>query len=176
MNHYSSICIKEQVGFFGDKTLDQILKGTPIPKNFDLLSIDIDGNDYFVWQALATYQPKVVIIEMNAHFRPGELKINDPSRDFELFLSGSSISALTQLAHQKGYSLVSVVGCNAIFILQEYLSIFHKKRLSEFDVFSFEAFSSRDLDLHARLQRFLFSIAKPNLLARASRAARRRVL
>lgn len=176
MAQNSSICINEQVGFLGDKTLDQILKATPIPANFDLLSIDIDGNDYFVWQTLQTYSPKVVIIEINSHFSPGTLKINDPSNNFELAVSGSSISALTRLGESKGYSLISVVGCNAIFVRKEYFFLFHKKEINEFDMFSYEAFSYQELGFSAQLQQFLLWLAKPRLFSRVYSAVKRQLL
>src|ERR1043165_1797400 len=53
------------VSFDGADTLDNILHGTPIPTDFDLLSVDIDGNDYHVWAALNSYRPKLVVIEYN---------------------------------------------------------------------------------------------------------------
>jgi len=43
--------------------LDNILESTPIPKDFQLLSIDIDSCDYHVWKSLKKYEPCVVVIE-----------------------------------------------------------------------------------------------------------------
>ena len=53
------------VGFEKEDGLDALLKTIKMPVNFDLLSIDIDGNDYHVWQAIWDYKPKVVVIEFN---------------------------------------------------------------------------------------------------------------
>lgn len=50
---YFPIC--RRVSFAGDHCLDTILAATPIPCEFDLLSIDIDGHDYWVWQSLREY-------------------------------------------------------------------------------------------------------------------------
>ncbi|MGC4023023.1 MAG: hypothetical protein QM734_14310 [Cyclobacteriaceae bacterium] len=52
------------VGWEGESSLDNILARTPIPKEFELLSIDIDGNDYHVWEAMKAFSAKVVVIEV----------------------------------------------------------------------------------------------------------------
>jgi hypothetical protein len=53
------------VGWDGDNSLDLILSATPIPRNIDFLSIDIEGNDYHVWRAMSMYRPKAICIEFN---------------------------------------------------------------------------------------------------------------
>src|SRR5688572_10602884 len=53
------------VGWEGDSTLDAILDKCNVPIDFDFLSIDIDGNDFHVWNAVEKYKPKVVLIEFN---------------------------------------------------------------------------------------------------------------
>jgi hypothetical protein len=95
--------------------IDSLLSGTPIPTDFDLLSIDIDGEDYLVWEALKNYRPRVVVIEVNSGFPPGVQVLpkwgNSPK--------GSSIESTVALAKQKGYELALHTG-NAIFVLREY--------------------------------------------------------
>ena len=59
------LCLNKKVDLEGPDCLDNILAGTDIPVEFDLLSIDIDGNDYYVWESLVNYRPKLVIIEFN---------------------------------------------------------------------------------------------------------------
>jgi hypothetical protein len=51
------------VTFDGQNILDNILSQTSLPKNFDLLSIDIDGNDFHVWKSVEYFKPKLVIID-----------------------------------------------------------------------------------------------------------------
>ena len=52
----------------GDTALDAILRRHDVPEEFDLLSIDIDGNDYDVWDASTRYRPRLVIVEFNPTF------------------------------------------------------------------------------------------------------------
>ncbi len=59
------ICLNRKVSFDGDDLLDNILESTPAPRELDLLSIDIDGNDYHVWKSVIRYRPKIVVIEFN---------------------------------------------------------------------------------------------------------------
>ncbi len=101
------------VGFNEAHGLDALLRKTPIPEDFDFLSIDIDGNDYHVWNAVRLYRPKVVVIEFNptipteCHFiQPADPALNQ----------GASLSALTALALSKGYQLASVLLFNAFFV------------------------------------------------------------
>lgn len=116
------ITINQFVGFTEEDGLDAILGSTPIPCDFDLLSIDIDGNDYYVWSAISKYRPKVVVIEFNptipTHIRfvqPADPSINQ----------GSSLLPLVELGKKKGYELVSVSSFNAFFVRQEYYERFH---------------------------------------------------
>ena len=109
------------VDFEKGKGLDSLLTVTDIPTNFDLLSIDIDGNDYHVWECVQQYKPKVVVIEFNATIpnavefvQPPDMKINQ----------GSSILSIATLAKSKGYELVAVTEGNAVFVDSEYFALF----------------------------------------------------
>jgi hypothetical protein len=101
------------VGFEGDGTLDNLLARTPIPKDFDLLSIDIDSYDWQVWNALQTYRPKLVIIESNASIAPDVYSIHNPPVS-----EGASFKALVDLGKKKGYTLIGYTG-NCILVLNE---------------------------------------------------------
>ena len=46
--------------------VEELFRKYGVPAEFDLLSIDIDGNDYWVWRAIRSYRPRVVVIEYNA--------------------------------------------------------------------------------------------------------------
>jgi hypothetical protein len=90
----------------------------------DLLNIDIDGNDYYVWEALNVNIPRVVMIEYNATFRPPAAVVQEytaePFWNGENFY-GASLSALEALGRKKGYCLVgcSYAGGNAFFVRED---------------------------------------------------------
>jgi len=115
------IPINKFVGFGDHNSLDTILAATPIPKQFDFLSIDIDGNDYHVWKAFEKYQPKVICIEFNPTI-PTEVsfvQVADTTVN-----QGCSLLALTELGKEKGFELVSVLPYNAIFVSRELFPAF----------------------------------------------------
>ncbi len=57
-----AVCVGEFVSIDGVNRLDEILKRTDVPINFDFLSLDIDGMDYWVWSSLVEYKPKSVCV------------------------------------------------------------------------------------------------------------------
>ena len=109
------------VGFDKKYCLDSILKETAIPTDFDLLSIDIDGNDYHVWEAMQDYKPKVVLIEFNPTI-PKTVEFVQPA-DRRL-CQGSSLASITKLAKSKGYELICTTKTNAIFVDSQYFRLF----------------------------------------------------
>jgi len=115
------ICLNEFVGFDSADGLDVILGRTEIPKDFDVLSIDIDGNDYHVWEAVKEYRPKVVVIEFNPTI-PKTVEFVQ-RRDFGV-TQGSSLLSISKLSKSKGYELVAVTKNNGIFVDSKYFGLF----------------------------------------------------
>lgn len=109
------------VGFDRNNNLDTILSAYDIPKNFDFLSIDIDGNDYYVWEAVEQYRPKVVCVEFNPTI-PSEVVFVQPA--VPGVNQGCSVAALEQLAQQMRYKLVCVLPWNAFFVDEKYFDRF----------------------------------------------------
>ena len=107
------IKINSLVGFDGDTRLDRILASTPIPEEFDLLSIDIDGCDYWVIESIEDYRPSVIVVEFNPTI-PNAVQFVQP-RDLRV-QQGSSPRALLRLAESKGYELVAVTKVNLILV------------------------------------------------------------
>ncbi len=92
-----------------------------LPEELDLLSIDIDGNDYYVWEALTVLKPRVVVIEYNASWFPPLrlVQAHDPGRSWDgTNYFGASLNALVDLGQLKGYTLVgtNLPGVNAFFV------------------------------------------------------------
>ena len=115
------ICFNRFVEFEGPDSLDSILSETPIPWDFDVLSIDIDGNDYHIWDSLTHYRPKIVVIEFNPTI-PNEVDFVQPKS--ARVTQGASLLALSRLADAKGYRLVHATTANGIFVEEGYFSLF----------------------------------------------------
>lgn len=104
-----------------------------VPKNFDLLSIDIDFNDYWVWKSITDYFPRVVIIEYNSSIPPTESKVvpYDPEAKWDgTNYFGASLLALKNLGISKGYTLVGCdnAGVNAFFCKSD---LIEKKKIKD---------------------------------------------
>lgn len=115
------ITINKFVGFGKNDNLDQILSTTPIPYDYDFLSIDIDGNDFHVWKSISKYRPKVIVIEFNPTI-PTHIKFVQPADPS--INQGASLLSLVELGKEKGYELVSVLPFNAFFVREEYYPLF----------------------------------------------------
>ena len=110
------------VGFTERDSLDAILAATDCPNHFDVLSIDIDGNDYHAWSAVRQYRPRLVIIEFNPTI-PNSIEFvqkADPR-----VMQGASLAALTNLASEKGYELIATTSINALYVEREHLEHFN---------------------------------------------------
>ncbi|RHY20304.1 hypothetical protein DYB25_012559 [Aphanomyces astaci] len=109
-------------------TLDNVVdlfQAHAIPQRFDLLSVDIDFNDYYILDAiLHQYTPTVVVVETNSHFRyPDDRVVTyDPHGwDGETNYFGASVAAFVRLLTPRGYTLVYCEshGVNCFFVMSE---------------------------------------------------------
>lgn len=112
--------------FITTANINQLLEG--MPGDLDLLSIDIDGNDYWVWEAITGVHPRVVAIEYNAAFGLEAVTVPyEPSFQRgalgEGMYFGASLTALERLGSRKGYALVGCnsLGINAFFVRKDLL-------------------------------------------------------
>jgi hypothetical protein len=90
----------------------------------DLLSLDLDGMDYWVWKALTCVRPRVVMLEFNSRWGPERAVTLPYQADFRMdwhrhpWCSGASLSAFVNLGRQGGYRLVGTnrLLLNAVFL------------------------------------------------------------
>lgn len=105
------------------ENINQIIEEQGFTGEVDLVSIDIDGNDYWVWDALSVIEPRVVIIETRIEFGLKNLVV-PYDKDFyyqgEGDYYGASLPAMIKLADKKGYRLVGAnlfsLGFNTIYV------------------------------------------------------------
>jgi hypothetical protein len=131
--------------FIFAETINEVFRKYTVPPLFDLLSIDIDGNDYWVWKAIKGFMPRVVVIEYNGSIPPSESLVipYDPNFRYDNTLPmepagyaffGASLAALEKLGREKGYTLVycESTGVNAFFVQKDLASAhFAPKTLNE---------------------------------------------
>ena len=104
------------------ENINQLVKDAKLEGEIDLLSIDIDGNDYWIWKALDQVSPNVVIIETHVEFGMRNIVVPyDPNYTYpgkHPVYHGASPIAMVNLAKQKGYRLVGAneLGFNFIFV------------------------------------------------------------
>lgn len=101
-----------------------ILEQLKVPVEFDLFSLDIDRNTYFVWRALKRYRPRVVVIEYNSLYPPDVSWTveYDPALVYNCTsYMGASLKAYETLGAELGYALVGceLSGINAFFVRRD---------------------------------------------------------
>jgi len=123
----SIVKVNKYVNFSGNDKLDNILNETNIPKNFDFLSIDIDGCDYHVFNSLQIFRPKIICIEFN-HFIPNSVEfVQEKNFDTK---QGSSAKSLIKLGIDKNYKLIASSFSNLFFIDKSYYNLISKEEIS----------------------------------------------
>lgn len=123
------------------ENIEKLFKKYNVPKEFDLLSIDIDSNDYYVWDAIKNYFPRMVIIEYNSKIplnKSKSIKYNPNQVWDRTNYMGASLLALKRLGDKNGYTLVSCdnLGVNAFFVrndlinfkIRDYKNIYRKPK------------------------------------------------
>lgn len=121
----NSRTLKVKEAFINSENIESLFLKLKVPDEFDFLSIDIDGNDYWVWKAISKYRPKVVAIEYNAMYPANVkwvMKYNPNHIWGKNSHQGASLRSLEVLAREKNYILVgcNFHGTNAFFVSNEY--------------------------------------------------------
>ncbi len=130
-NYFWRHKLKAENTFINVENVNEIIDKYKFPKQIGLLSIDIDGNDYWIWEAISVVSPDILVIEYNALYGSEksltlkyEKNFKRPDKGIYKCLYGASLKALTSLSERKGYSLVAtnLNGNNAFFVKQTLLN------------------------------------------------------
>lgn len=123
--YYWKCNLKTERSFITKDNINTTIKRAGIEGKIGLLSIDIDGNDYWVWEAINVVDPDIVVVEYNNRFGPKK-SVTIPYSDnfvreeahYSHIYYGASLKALCHLAKKKGYDLVGCDsgGVNAFFV------------------------------------------------------------
>ena len=123
--------LKEVNAFITRENIEELIAGnrnahdkSSMP---DLLSIDIDGNDWYVWKAISSIKPRLVCIEYNGKFPPDlywKQAYNAKHRWDGTDWQGASLKAMEELGREKGYVLTgtNLTGVNAFFVRKDLVS------------------------------------------------------
>ena len=108
------------VGLDVGSQLDDLLSRVNAPEDFELLSIDVDGMDYWILDSLHRFRPKVVVIEFNPTLGARLRYIQAPDQEVN---QGSSSAAIADLAESKGYHAVAATHCNLILVREDLVGL-----------------------------------------------------
>lgn len=122
--------LKADCAFVTKDNINKLLKENGVVGDIGLLSVDIDGNDYWVWREIEAISPRIVIIEYNSRFGPDKAVTVPYHEGFvrrqahhSMIYFGASLRALVNLGKKKGYSFVGCNkhGVNAFFVRSDVL-------------------------------------------------------
>ena len=111
---YDCIPIYRKIDVFGENTIESLAKEYNMGAAIDLLSIDVDGDDYYIFQTMQNLRPRLIICEFNPSI-PAHLDIYS---DYGHHI-GCSVAALERIALEKGYTLVALTDANCFFVVNE---------------------------------------------------------
>jgi hypothetical protein len=120
--------LKAVEAFITKDNVNDLFRKNGLQGEIGLLSIDIDGNDYWVWQAIDSVNPAIVVAEYNHRFGkdkavtvPYDEKFFRTDAHYSNVYFGASLRALVNLGKQKGYDFVGCnkIGANAFFVRED---------------------------------------------------------
>jgi hypothetical protein len=122
--------IDARTAFIDRDNINDLIRGAGIEGDIGLLSVDIDGNDYWVLERIDAVSPRILVLEYNAVFGPDAAVTvpYDPGfvrsdKHWSYLYWGASLAALTRAAEAKGYALVAGnrAGNNAFYVRRDVL-------------------------------------------------------
>lgn len=146
--------LKAECAFINKDNINHLITKNGISGDIGILSVDIDGNDYWVWNAIDCISPRIVICEYNAMFGdkgkfsvPYKEDFHWTSSHYSNLYWGASLSAFEHLGKEKGYSLIGVnkAGINAFFVRDDLLKFNNIEVKISADIYKYPSFrQSRD--------------------------------
>lgn len=131
--------------FITRDNINDLIQEAKFEKEVGILSVDIDGNDYWVWEAINCIDPIIVITEYNSVFGkntqwtvPYDPAFIRSEKHFSKLYYGASLGALVQLGKEKGYVFIGCnsKGNNAYFVRKDKVAGFSEKTIEEAYVYS----------------------------------------
>ena len=120
--------LRAECAFITAENINDLIRSAGFANDIGLLSIDVDGNDYWIWKAIEAVSPRIVVVEYNSRFGADrEVTVPyDPAfvrgtAHASMIYYGASLGAFARLGEQKGYSLVGCnsAGNNAFFVRKD---------------------------------------------------------
>lgn len=120
--------LKAVDAFITRENINELLAQSGFDEDLGLLSIDIDGNDYWVWEKIEVVKPRIVICEYNPIFGadravtvPYRADFNRTKAHYSNLFFGASLKALRALAEHKGYVFIGTNSnaANAFFVRKD---------------------------------------------------------
>ncbi len=121
------------------ENIDALLAGAGFGEDVGVLSIDVDGNEYWLWEKIVSIRPLIVVVEYNSLFGlqpvvvPYKEDFQRTAAHYSNLYYGSSLAALAELGKQKGYLLLgsNVWGHNAFFVRADIAGEFRGRTAEE---------------------------------------------
>ncbi len=126
--------------FINKDNINGLIRQFSTIEDIGILSVDIDGNDYWVWDAIDAVRPRVLVCEYNSAFGATETVSIPYTQEFQRTAAhysnlyfGASLPALCYLAEKKGYDFIGVAeaGVNAFFVRKDLSAPFRKYKKEE---------------------------------------------
>ncbi len=120
--------VTAKCAFIDKNNINELLSSSGLGKNIGILSIDLDGVDYWIWKNINAVNPEIVIAEYNSTFGderaitvPYKQDFRRDKEHFSYLYFGASLPALCALAEEKGYYFVgsNSNGVNAYFVRKD---------------------------------------------------------
>jgi glycosyltransferase involved in cell wall biosynthesis len=120
----ASDLVQTALAMVAPENVQELFAAAKVPPEPDVLSIDVDGGDYWIWEAIEDYRPRVVVVEYNSMLDPRRRLVQPADHEGGwdgTDYYGASLAAMRSLGERKGYRLVhaELSGVNAFFVRED---------------------------------------------------------